>query len=307
MQQAPLQTADPGTNTRQLSARLFAGELLVFRDLDATQAIVSRAQSILRQAFGTDHYLRAEFRLGAATFRARATWARRRIARDPVIEQHWQQALTAVGYPLARLQCDRVRLRVVPAHAENHARALRPLAAHRDTWGSAIMAQVNWWLPLHELAPTRTMLIWPQRFARPISNDSGDWDFDALKGGKDPDYPLLPTACAAPGEPGLPVLLEPGELLAFSAAHLHAGVSDAAGLTRFSLDTRSVWTDDVAAGRGAPNVDGHQGRRRWEWFNDRTASARTAAPAHAAARSVAMLPEGGARQRCRRHRGGLPR
>jgi len=307
MQRAPLQTVDPGVPPRQLGERLFAGELLVFRDLDSIRAIVARAQDILRRTFGTDHYLRAEFRLGAAAFRARATWARRRIARDPMIEQHWRQTLATVGYPLARLQRDRVRLRVVPAHADHHARAMRPLPAHRDTWGSAIMAQINWWLPLHELAPTRTMLIWPQRFARPISNDSGEWDFDALIAGGDPQYPLLPTASVEPGEPGLPVMLEPGELLAFSAAHLHRGVSDAAGLTRFSLDTRSVWTDDFAAGRGAPNVDGHQARHRWEWFRNRTAPAHSHAPGQRPARAVTTLTGERGRERLQRRRGELQR
>ena len=307
MERAPLRTVEPDLAPQQVSARLFAGELLVFRHLDSTRAIVQRAQDILRRTFDTDHYLRAEFSLGAAAFRARATWARRRIARDPVIEQHWRQTLASVGYPLARLQRDRVRLRVVPAHADNCARALQPLPAHRDTWGSAIMAQVNWWLPLHELAPTRTMLVWPQCFTRPISNDSGEWDYERLRSGADANYPLLPSATVEPDEPGLPVMLAPGELLAFSAAHLHAGVSDAAGLTRFSLDTRSVWTDDVAAGRGAPNVDGHQTRRRWEWFRDRTASPRADASQSALDRPVAALHSDPGRERMRRRRSELQR
>ena len=84
--------------------------------------------------------------------------------------------------------------------------------------------------------------------------------------GKRKDYPLLPVADYAPDEPGLPVLIDPGALLAFSAAHLHASAADASGLSRFSVDTRTVWAGDAFATRGPPNVDGAAGRAHWEWF-----------------------------------------
>lgn len=72
------------------------------------------------------------------------------------------------------------------------------------------------------------------------------------------DYPLLPVARSAPPEPG--------ELLAFSAAHLHAGIADDSGLSRLSLDTRTVWLRDVEDGRGAPDVDGALRRAHWDMF-----------------------------------------
>ena len=56
-------------------------------------------------------------------------------------------------------------------------------------------------------------------------------------------------------EDGLPVVIEPGEIIAFSSAHAHFGVPNHTGLTRVSLETRTVSITDVRAGRGAPNVD----------------------------------------------------
>jgi hypothetical protein len=61
-------------------------------------------------------------------------------------------------------------------------------------------------------------------------------------------------------EGGVPVVIEPGEIIAFSSAHAHVGVPNHTGLTRVSLETRTVSIADVRAGRGAPDVDS---RGRW--------------------------------------------
>ena len=54
-----------------------------------------------------------------------------------------------------------------------------------------------------------------------------------------------------------PVVIDPGSMVVFSGAHAHAGVPNSTGLTRISLETRSVWIEDVRQGLGAPNVDGY--------------------------------------------------
>jgi hypothetical protein len=48
-----------------------------------------------------------------------------------------------------------------------------------------------------------------------------------------------------------------GGLIMFSGAQLHATVPNTSGRTRFSVDFRTVHIDDVAAERGAPNLDSH--------------------------------------------------
>lgn len=197
-------------------------------------------------------------------YRRLATRARTRVADDPVIQREWRGVLAAVGYGPESLWLDRVRLRVVPSRDVDH-RRLAPLPPHRDTWASRIMAQVNWWLPLYPLRETSTMLIWPGVFRRPVANNSADWDFEEFKRAG-LGYPLLPAADAHPERPGTPVLIEPGDLLGFSAAHLHGGIRDASGRTRFGIDSRTVWEPDRRAGRRAPDVDGSPGTEMWAWF-----------------------------------------
>ena len=60
------------------------------------------------------------------------------------------------------------------------------------------------------------------------------------------------------------MLIEPGELLCFSGAHLHASRPNRTGRTRISIDLRTV---DVMDGQGAPNVDGLTRRTGYDWFH----------------------------------------
>jgi len=57
-----------------------------------------------------------------------------------------------------------------------------------------------------------------------------------------------------------PVVIDCGSIIAFSSQHAHAGIQNNSGLTRISLETRTLVIDDYLSGRGAPNVDG---RARW--------------------------------------------
>lgn len=262
---APFESAGSGASPEALSTRLFDGALVVFERLDAVAHLTRRVREIVEETFGTADPARAEAALAPEDFRHRSTAARRRVADDETTDRLWRRALNEAGYPAGECYIDRLRLRVVPSRSEIHGRIIRPLPAHRDSWASGISAQINWWMPLYPLAATRTMLIWPHAFRLPVANDSGSWDFDELITGQNKGYPMLPTA-ETPAEPGIPVIIDSEKLLAFSAAHLHASVSDDTGMTRFSLDTRTTWLGDVRAGRGAPNVDGAARICHWEWF-----------------------------------------
>ena len=56
-------------------------------------------------------------------------------------------------------------------------------------------------------------------------------------------------------DPQVRVIAPPGGLLLFSGAQMHSSVPNTSGRTRLSIDFRTVQIDDVAARRGAPNVD----------------------------------------------------
>ena len=196
---------------------------------------------------------------------------RRRYGEDPDVARLWRAALAQCGCVLERTFWDHVRVRVNPPGRTHHSRRILNLPAHRDSWGSMLAQQINWWAPIYPLTAGRTLLIYPEAWNRPVTNDSAEWDLLELKRrraeGAVGGYPLLPTAsdCSEWGDP-LPLLQEPGDIVAFSAAHLHASAVNETGLCRFNIEGRTIDADAFAAGRGAPDPDGAAPRRALHWF-----------------------------------------
>lgn len=267
----PLQPAD-GLGPEALSAALFEGTCVVFGKLREVPALQAAVIAHVEGAFGPDPET-AEAHLDADAFRTAATRARRAVLDDAEIDRIWAAILQSVGYADEDIHRDRLRLRVVPSAKATTSRFIRPLPPHRDSWGSGVQTQINWWMPLYPLVPTRTIVLWPELFDVPVANTAKSWDYDRLMSGTDKTYPLLPEATESPEQQAVPLVIEPGEIAAFSAAHLHRSANDSSGRTRFSLDTRTVWADDVTAGRGAPDVDGHGRLPRYDMFERQGAAA----------------------------------
>jgi len=199
--------------------------------------------------------------------------------KDAEIRAAWKAVLCEAGCDLDAFYWDWCHLRSLPPGGGNRARATRPLGSHRDTWCSNVTAQVNWWVTLFPLTEGRSMALYPDYWNRPVRNDSAGWDLtemrarrrpdpvDARARPKEDDYPVLP----APLEPvdetrQLRLAIDPDDLLCFSGAHLHASAPNMTEKARFSVELRTVWDEDVRAGRGAPNVDGAAPHVAWDWF-----------------------------------------
>jgi len=131
---------------------------------------------------------------------------------------------------------------------------LRPNAVHRDTWYANPGCQVNWWLAVHDLLETESFAFCPKYFAAPIANDSGKLDLTKPWDRSAPP-PAPDTIERPPASEAVRFSLARGEMLLFSGAHLHGGVPVTSGLTRFSMDFRTVDEDDLEAGRSAPMLD----------------------------------------------------
>lgn len=258
--------------------RVYRGELLVFRRLAAMGALAERARVMAGAAFAPVAPQQAERTLPAAEFLARAAALRRSFMRDPEVRAALRAVIEALGLDPAATYADRLILRLQPSSAAHRGRRVRDLPPHRDSWGSNVMAQVNLWGPVFPVDAGATLLIWPALFDRAMPNTSASWDLERLRAAPK-RYPLLPE-CQAPldAEAALPVVIKPGDLLCFSAAHLHASRPNRTGRTRLSIDTRIVDGGDVQAGRGAANVDGGAPRVAWEWFRRVTDGAPLPAP-----------------------------
>ena len=135
---------------------------------------------------------------------------------------------------------------------------------HRDTWYSAPFCQINWWMPIYPITSENCMAIHPQYWSRPIRNGSNQYNYYQwnVQSRHNAAQHVKSDTRTQP-RPEEPVDLETearmvcdvGAVYQFSAAQLHSTVPNTSGLTRYSIDFRTVHYDDLRRRIGAPNVD----------------------------------------------------
>lgn len=250
---------------------VFDGGLLVVTGVEALWPFVAHARRLLDEAFTPATATDAQAQLGIDDFSARSVAVRAAFRRDARARALMRPVLGQFGLDIATTYWDRLNLRVLPDGARPQHDADAALGAHRDTWASNVYAQVNWWVPVHRVTAERGVAFHPRHWSTPVANTSADWDLDVVRrerrAGGPTTVPLVP-APTAPLDPAdaLTVVVQPGDALLFSGAHLHATVPNTSGAPRYSVEVRTVALDDVRVGRGAPNVDGAAPRVPWDWF-----------------------------------------
>jgi hypothetical protein len=182
----------------------------------------------------------------------------------PTSKELIQRLLSERGCDLEKTYFDVPRLRTAfPSDylASGIAYAFHP---HRDTWYSAPPSQINWWMPVYEIRPENCLAFHPRYWDEAIPNGSSNYNYytwnrnsrqsaaqHVKSDTREQPRPLVPLA----PDPQTRVIAQVGGALLFSAAQLHSTVPNTCGLTRYSIDFRTVNLDDVRSKSGAPNID----------------------------------------------------
>jgi hypothetical protein len=264
-------SADPA----MLRDKLYHGAIVRFRDLAPMRELIAFTRGFVEEELATaapvdSHAGRGEDEL-AEIYAA----ARRRYANSAEAKQRWRDVFVAAGQDPDQTARDRLVLRFqppAPPERQHRRYGIATVHVHRDTWGTNLYAQINWWAPVYVLDPGRTLAFYPHLFDRPLDNSSAGFDIsDVMQRNRQAPSTVRSAEVVPrllervdPGE-GVPVLIAPGEVIAFSAQHVHGGVANHTGKnhpgkTRISLETRTLFIPDHVRGLGAPNVDG---RARW--------------------------------------------
>ena len=136
--------------------------------------------------------------------------------------------------------------------------------AHRDTWYSAPLAQINWWVPIYPFTMESGMAFHPRYWSEPVENGSSEFNYyewnrtsraNAAAHIKTDTRPQPKAKKPIELQPEIRYVTEPGGSILFSAAQMHSTVPNTSGRTRFSIDFRTVNLSDLKAGKSAPNID----------------------------------------------------
>ncbi|HWA33088.1 MAG TPA: hypothetical protein VG737_03110, partial [Cyclobacteriaceae bacterium] len=245
---------------------LYEGKIFVNAPALETENFCQFASNLIREAFDPLDPERAQWDLPVEKFVDILKELKPRFIHHPQSKVYIQHILENSGCDMEKTYFDVPRLRTSTSNnylTSGIAYAFHP---HRDTWYSAPMCQINWWMPVYEMHEGNGMALHTDYWDQEVPNSSGKFSYSEWqKNGRKNSASNVKTDTRE--QPGPTVAIEldsqlrlvtrPGGVILFSAAHLHSSVPNETGKTRFSIDFRTVNIDDLQNGIGARNLDTH--------------------------------------------------
>jgi hypothetical protein len=243
---------------------LYRGQLLVYSPTASSLKLVDFARSMAEAAFHPHDPEVAQYELPVERYAAILAELKPKFIHAPQSKKCIQGMLRELGCDPEKTYFDVPRMRSSTSDDYLKSGIAYAFHPHRDTWYSAPMCQINWWIPIYPIVPENAMAFHPRYWSQGVHNGSAEYNYaewnrtsrqnaaqfikeDTRKQPK-PEEPMEL-------DPQIRVIAPPGGVLLFSGAHMHSSVPNTSGRTRFSIDFRTVNIDDVIAHRGAPNVD----------------------------------------------------
>jgi hypothetical protein len=246
--------------------RIYLGDILVHPPTPSSLELCEFARVLLREAFGSLDPAFAQYSLPVEDFARVLAELKPKFIHHPESKRLVRGILEELGCDPDDTYFDVPRMR--SSTSDNYlstgiAYAFHP---HRDTWYSAPMCQINWWIPMFEIEANNAMAFHPQYFSKPVPNGSAAYDYQrwnetsrfnaAQHVGQDTrQQPKAKVSIDA--DPDIRLLPPVGGIIIFSGAQLHSSVPNTSGRTRYSIDFRTVNRTDASLLRGAVNQDSH--------------------------------------------------
>jgi len=244
--------------------QLYQGQLFSYSSRASIQALCDFAGEMVREAFHPLDPLTAQFEMPVEQFVAIFGPLKPKFIHHPHTKEVIRAVLQDFGCDLDETYQDVPRLRAVTSDAYLTSGVGYAHHLHRDTWYSAPMQQINWWLPIFEMASESSMAFHPRYWSEPVKNGSADFNYYEWNStGRSSAAQHIKTDTRKQPKPEQPMELdpqirivpEPGGVILFSAANMHSTVPNTSGKTRFSIDFRTVHVGDIKAKRSAHNID----------------------------------------------------
>jgi hypothetical protein len=245
--------------------RLYEGQLFVYSSRPSILKFVEFARSMIEDAFGGLDPITAQKSMEVERYAELLGKLKPSFIHHPESKRHLQNILENFGCSLDKTYFDVPKMR--SSTSDNYlttgiAYAWHP---HRDTWYSAPGSQINWWLPIYEIESENAMAFHPNYWTRPVKNSSAGYNYyiwnkmhrgeNVAKMINEDPRPLPRATEPMEIDPQIRLICPVGGLVMFSGQQMHSSVPNTSGVTRFSIDFRTVNIDDLVTKRGAPNID----------------------------------------------------
>jgi hypothetical protein len=244
--------------------RLYAGQIFAFTPQRSTLALRDFAWDLIQEAFAPHDPLEAQYHIPVEEWVERFAPVKPAFIHHSRTKQLIRDVLFDAGCDPGQTYLDVPRLRGVTSGGYLTSGVGYAHHPHRDTWYSAPLAQLNWWLSVTPYDTESALAFHPGYWSEGVENGSCEFSYYEwnASGRRDASKHIRSDTRKQPRarehvelEPELRVVSDVGGIVLFSAAQMHSTVPNTSGLTRFSIDFRTVNVFDLQNRRGAPNVD----------------------------------------------------
>lgn len=251
-------------NDNERREMLYNGQLFVYSPCKSAVEMCKFTQELIRSHFGSVDPVTAQDNMPVEEYAAVLAELKPKFIHHPESKKYLKAILTELGCDMEKTYFDVPRLRT--ATSDNYlstgiAYAFHP---HRDSWYSAPLSQLNWWMPVFDIESGNSLAFHPEYWNKPVKNGSRNYNYQNWNNNNRFNAAQhIKTDTRVQPKPEEPMNLDPqirvvtnvGGLIIFSGAQMHSTVPNTTGKIRYSIDFRTVNIDDLLARRGAVNID----------------------------------------------------
>jgi hypothetical protein len=247
-------------------AALYQGDIFLTSPDEATVAFCMFARELAEEAFAGLDPETAQDHMPVERYIEILTALKPAFIHHPRSKELLRAVLERRGCDLDQTYFDVPRLRTSTSDGYLTSGIAYAWHPHRDTWYSAPLSQLNFWMPVYPIVAGNAMAFHQDYFATEVPNTSSTYNYyewnqkhrAAASSNVNSDSRPLPGPTVGVDLRNPLVFVSPvGGLIEFSGQHLHSSVPNHSGRTRFSIDFRTVHIGDIEAGLSAANVDVH--------------------------------------------------
>lgn len=255
---------DSDMNDEERRAELYRGAIFVYSPCSSALKLCQLAREMTEEAFHPLDPRKLDEELPAERCAEVLAILKPKFIHDRRSKEYIQGILAELGCDLEKTYFDVPRLRTAFSGDYLKSGIAYAFHPHRDTWYSAPLCQVNWWMPVYPINADNCMAFHPGYWQTAVKNGSGDYNYEKWnQESRHTAAQHVKSDTRVQPKPEEPIELDPqlrlvckvGSLFLFSAAQLHSTVPNTSPETRYSIDFRTVHLDDVWARSGAPNLD----------------------------------------------------
>lgn len=256
--------ADGAITDDERRRSLYNGDLFVYSPRKSALALTEFAREMICEGFQREDPTVAQYDMPVEEFVKIFAPIKPAFIHHPKTMRLMQEIMAEFGCGEENTYIDVPRLRAVTSDAYLTSGVGYAHHPHRDTWYSAPLCQINWWLPIYPISTESTIAFHPRYWTEPVANGSAEFNYyewnrtsrgSAAQHIKADTRPQPKALEPLDLHPEIRLITEPGGSILFAAAQMHSTVPNTSGRTRFSIDFRTAHLADLRSGKAAPNID----------------------------------------------------